>query len=148
MIERGLIVNIENNRAVVELAQRKECASCKLCSGVGGKQQLKVELDKIDLFEVGQEVVVEISSSETLKGGFFVFILPLIAFIMGAWGGPKVFELLNISIGADLERMIAGFGLLSLSLVAVTLLYRSEKKKQKLKPRIKVPLIMHKSQKL
>jgi len=138
MIERGKIVNIENDHATVEMAEGKECAGCRLCTGIGGKRQLKVALDQADLFKAGQVVEIEISSRETLLGGFFVFILPLIAFIIGAMHGPKIFKLFNISIGAELAAMSAGFLLLSVSLAAATALYRSKRKKQKLKTRIRI----------
>ena len=138
MIEHGKIVNIEDNDAVVELVEHEECKNCKLCSNIGGKRQLKIELNPSDDFNIGQEVVIEISSGETLLGGFFIFILPLIAFIIGALIGPEITRLLDISFDPNLAAIICGLVLLAISLIVAAFIYRSEKKKKKLTPKMRV----------
>ena len=137
MIERGKIVHIEDNHVEVELTEHEQCESCKLCSTSGGKRRIKIGLDLSHDFKSGQEVVIEISSSETLLGGFFVYILPLMAFIAGAVLGPKIFMLLHLSSDQNLAAVITGFFMLILTLAAVTAVYRSEKKKVKLTPKIR-----------
>ena len=60
----------------------------------------------------------------------------LIAFIVGALAGPMVFEVFNVSIADEVGAIIVGLVLLCAALFAAAAIYRSEKKKQKLKPKI------------
>ena len=137
MIERGTIVEINNGSAIVDLVENASCKSCGICAGGKDKRRLSVELPVDKDFEPGQQIEIEISSAETLKGGLAVFILPLIGFMIGAFTGKSIFSALGIELESDVASMIAGFLLLIIILAAVLLIYRSDSKSKKLTPHVR-----------
>ena len=136
MIEHGTITSVENGLAVIEIDENPQCENCRICTGSAGKKKMAVELPPNSTFAAGQQVEIEISSGQTLKGGFMVFIAPLIAYIIGALLGRKIFDAAGIEIEPNLAAIIFGFILSAIALAAATFMYRSEKRKQKLKPHI------------
>jgi sigma-E factor negative regulatory protein RseC len=137
MIEHGTIVEINNGSAIVDLQENESCKSCGICSGNSDKKRLTVELPLDRDYQPGQSIEIEISSAETLKGGLAVFILPLIAFMVGAFTGKSIFAALGIELDSDVASIIAGFALLVIVLAAVSIIYRSDSKSKKLTPHVR-----------
>lgn len=137
MIERGTIVEINDGSAIVDLQENKSCESCGICSGGKDKKRLTVELPRGRDYQPGQSIEIEISTSETLKGGLALFILPLIAFMIGAFTGKSIFSAIGIELERDVASIIAGFTLLVIVLAVVAIIYRSDSKSRKLAPHVR-----------
>jgi len=137
MIERGKIISVENQKALVELEENAACGGCGICKSSDGKRELTVELPQGKDFEPGQQIRIEISSAETLKGGFAIFIIPLIAFLIGAVLGDTIFSAAGVGLHGDIASIICGFLFLLIALAVASLIYRSDRKSRKLAPRVR-----------
>ena len=138
MIEQGLVVAVRLDSADIKIQKSEECKECNLCEGLGGERTLNVDVPRQVTLQIGQEVSVEISSGEMLKGGFMIFILPLLMFLVGAATGKPVLRVLFSDISADAAAVLTGSVLFVVSLAVAALIYRSENKKRKLKPQLKL----------
>jgi positive regulator of sigma E activity len=136
MIEKGKVVSIRENRALIMLSPSERCAGCRVCSQLqpGGKMALEVEA--VEGLHPGQEVTIQIDSRAILAGGWTVFILPLIAFIVGAVAAPELTRAVGIRMPGDLASIVLGGFLLSLTFLGIYLRARSPKYRKKLTPRI------------
>lgn len=97
---------------------------------------MSLELEAVEGLHPGQEVRIEIDSREMLKGGWSVFILPLIAFIVGAAVAPELVRGVGIAIPADLASILLGGLLLGLTFLVIYLRSRNRKPQKQVAPRI------------
>jgi len=136
MTEKGKVVSINEGRALIMLTPSDRCAGCRLCSQLqpGGKMSLEVQA--VEGLHPGQEVTVQIDSRAILTGGWTVFILPLIAFIVGAVAAPELTRAAGIRIPGDLSSIILGGFLLGLTFLGIFLRARSPRYRKKLTPKI------------
>jgi sigma-E factor negative regulatory protein RseC len=136
MIEKGRVVSIHQGRALIELVPGKECEHCNLCSGGVSGGKMSMELEAIEGLRAGHEVTIEIDSKEVLKGGWTVFILPLIAFIVGAAAAPDLTRVLGMRLRAEIASLLFGGLLLGLTFLGVYLRARRPSYLKRVTPRI------------
>jgi positive regulator of sigma E activity len=134
--EKGKVISIHEGKALVMLTPSEKCAGCNLCSQLqpGGKMSLEVEA--VEGLNPGQEVTIEIDSREMLKGGWTVFILPLIAFIVGAVVAPEIVRVIGLKMPKDVASIILGGFLLGITFLGIYLRSRRPRARDKLAPRI------------
>lgn len=82
MKEKGRIIEKKGKVVVVEIEKedRKGCASCGLCK-IWRKPYIEIESEED--FDIGDEVIIEVSEDIILKFSFFIYGLPLAGFIAG-----------------------------------------------------------------
>lgn len=78
--EEGLVVEVIGNIAKIKAGKHNDCKNCGACPGensviVTAKKQIDVK--------PGQRVVFEVKETNALKAAFVVFVLPLIAVLIG-----------------------------------------------------------------
>ena len=136
MTEKGKVISIHEGKALVMLTPSEKCAGCNLCSQLqpGGKMSLEVEA--VEGLHPGQEVTIEIDSREMLKSGWTVFILPLIAFIVGVVAAPEIVRVIGLKIPNDLASIILGALLLGVAFLGIYLRSRHPGHGSNLAPRI------------
>lgn len=79
--EEGMVIEAQEHIAKIKAARHSECKSCGACPG----NDSAIVTAKNDLGAVpGQRVIFELDETNSLKGAFVVFVLPLIAVFMGA----------------------------------------------------------------
>ena len=79
MKEHGKVVEAGSDTVVVEVKPHEECHKCGVC-GAGRPRRISVSGETARGFSVGDEVEVEIESSEMLKLYSFLYGIPLVAF--------------------------------------------------------------------
>lgn len=136
MIEKGKVISIDEGRALVMLVRSEKCGECRLCSQLQPRGGMSLEVEAVEGLHPGQEVTIEIDSREMLKGGWTIFILPLIAFIVGAVAAPELLPVVGITIPGDVASIILGGFLLGLTFLVIYLRARNPKHRQKLTPKI------------
>jgi len=85
MIEHvGTVVEVEGDRAVIELETNESCgssASCGCCSALqSGRRRLRVERNGL---EAGDDVEVTMPAASGYLSALVVFGLPLVLFVVG-----------------------------------------------------------------
>lgn len=114
--EQAIVVEVSAEEVWVETCRQTACQSCSAKSSCGhsllskissGKtQRLQVKTDKE--LQVGDQVVLGLDEGAFIRGSALVYLLPLLALIIGALAGDALF-------GQDslMSFVLAGAGLLA-----------------------------------
>ncbi len=136
MTEKGKVISIHEGRALILLMPSEKCGECRLCSQLQPGGRMSLEVEAMEGLHPGQEVTIQIDSREMLKGGWTIFILPLIAFIVGAVAAPDLMHAVGMRLPGDLASILLGGFLLGLTFLGIYLRSRGPKYRKKLTPRI------------
>ena len=136
MTEKGRVISVHERRALIELLPGEQCAHCSLCSQGSAGRKMSLELEAIEGLHPGHEVTIQIDSREVLKGGWTIFILPLMSFIVGAVAAPDIVRALGARVPSELASIAIGGFLLCLTFLGIYLRARNPKYQKKLTPRI------------
>ena len=81
MISTGLILNVENDKALVRFVRQSACGgNCASCGGCGAKP-IDVWIDNTLSLNPGDKVEIETESKKILFSAFITYIFPLLIFI-------------------------------------------------------------------
>jgi positive regulator of sigma E activity len=81
MQDTGIILSIENGKALVKLEHSHNCESCGLCTA--GKKKYEIEaIDNVGVSK-GDRVKIDIASAAVLKFTFSVYIIPILSALIG-----------------------------------------------------------------
>ncbi len=96
------------------------CESCHACEGGQNKAELKLDLSENHFAHIGDFAEVEMPSSKLLKASVLVYVLPLVAFLLGLALGYVLFP--------ASQALSAGLAILFLGVVLL-FVHLSEKKR-------------------
>jgi positive regulator of sigma E activity len=82
MKERGKILEVKENMAVVLMEEKEKCKSCGLCKKIISRQ-LVIEAENKIKAETGDIVEVEISEDDLFKISLFIYGFPFVGFVLG-----------------------------------------------------------------
>ncbi|MBN1464241.1 SoxR reducing system RseC family protein [candidate division KSB1 bacterium] len=82
MLETGTIISIDGQQAIVQLLRGDQCEGCHACHAFGENKMRLEALNSLGA-SVGDQVQVRIEPKLVLKGSMILFILPLIALLIG-----------------------------------------------------------------
>ena len=92
MIDRGVVKEVDNDAAVVEVTPHDGCKSCRnqrVCCADGSTAPFRVKASNWVNAKPGDDVVLDMASSAVLFSTVVVFVLPLIvctgAYVLGEW---------------------------------------------------------------
>lgn len=91
--ETGIVTKVEGDFAWVNTRSKLACSSCKVESSCGTSLLEKYLSDKVFISKinnelsakVGDQVVISIAESAVTKASFFVYSIPLLGLIIGAF---------------------------------------------------------------
>ena len=140
--EQGLVIAVEAGTVVVQTQRASTCGSCAskqdcgtsvLAKGMGkGVTNLRIVTDQ-DV-KVGDRVTLAIEESALLKGSLFIYLLPLVALILGALLGEYCSNLL--SIHNELLSVLFGVAGLVGSFLLARLNLHARQFQQRIQPKI------------
>lgn len=137
MRERGIVIDIKDGRALVEVTPAAGCGKNCSCSVVSGKPNLRrVELQAPEGVQPGALVTLEVSSGQVLASSAAVFLVPPVGFLAGALVSKPLFGAIGAGINPDLGMLICGAAGFLLGLFGTLLLTRRGSRLNWLKPRI------------
>lgn len=122
--ESGRVIAVEASAIWVETIQRSTCQACSQKSGCGSyslskfmpnkRNQIKVSLGEFASsdFQVGDFVQIAIGEGVVLKSAFIVYMLPIVAMIVGAGVGNHLSR-------SDLMAVLGGLLGLGVGFIAV-----------------------------
>lgn len=82
MIEKGKIIEIKGNYAVVLMEEKERCKGCGLCKKILHRQPI-LEVENNVNAKVGDSVEVLIDEDFLLKMSIYIYGLPLLGFLLG-----------------------------------------------------------------
>ncbi|MDW7651996.1 MAG: SoxR reducing system RseC family protein [Bacillota bacterium] len=91
MEQVGQVVDVKDDIAIVMVRRHETCSKCGGCGvAVSGKGENYVEAQNVVNAVVGQTVKVAMDTSHVLKASFVVYIVPIIALLIGIWLGQVI----------------------------------------------------------
>lgn len=126
MIENGIIKKLENNNAWVLLQKGEQCHGCTACRAFGDGSAEILAVNDINA-KPGDKVEIEIQPKQVVKHSAVVFLLPVLALIIGYFLGVKY--LTSLSISEEPAGIIGSLGLMIISYLFIVLYDRSTAKK-------------------
>ncbi len=129
MRHTGVILETKDHAALVRLSGAEECQSCGACGSAGelGKQP-QILVDNPIQAKPGQLVLVEFDPVQTVKSGLLVFMVPVVALLVGALAGRQVG-------GTDSAAVLGAVAALGLSALGVILYDRRLSRHTPVRPR-------------
>jgi sigma-E factor negative regulatory protein RseC len=83
LTEKGCVVSVKDDAAVVAMPMSKECESCGACLVAGeGKEVVLLARNEANARE-GDIVEVEIAAGRVVAAAFIIYVIPLILTIVG-----------------------------------------------------------------
>ena len=137
IVEMGEVVDSRDGFAVVLVKRSSACEGCGAkgaCHAFGGGRDARVSVENDVGAKTGDLVEIGIEEASLVKASFLVYIVPIIALLLGAATGQHFSE----QIGISEEGAAAFCGLLALigSLVIIRLFDPIFKKRRSMRPRI------------
>lgn len=110
MIDIARVISVSNNVARVVVRSEGSCGggSCAGCSGGCGASGGIIEAENTAGACVGQDVKIEMKTTEYLKAAILVYGLPLIMFLVGIISGNSVHDRLSVGMPGELFSVIMG----------------------------------------
>jgi sigma-E factor negative regulatory protein RseC len=117
MIEMGQIVSVEGSMATVKIRRGISCGSCTACGMAKDQSEISFRIANDLNAQIGDWVELELESKSLIKASLIVYLLPLIALILGVVGGYAIAG--QFSGNPDLYGAIGGILLTILSFVGI-----------------------------
>lgn len=95
--QKGIVLRKENSKITVKIEQKSTCSSCHArgaCTSLDKKdREIEIETKQADTYNIGDEVIVGISTKIGMKAVLIAFIIPLIILVIAIFACIKLFSL-------------------------------------------------------
>jgi len=111
--ETATVIEVHNQRVLLETQRKSVCQSCSVKSGCGtsslakvvGKRSSQFAVDKTMDVKVGDEVIIAIDENALVQGSLLIYFLPLIFMLITGMAAEYLFVNEMITI----VSVVAGF---------------------------------------
>ncbi len=83
MAEKGVVINIKKNLAVVKMTRQEACAKCKACIAGMEEKDMFIEAENACGAQVNDWVEVEIAPDGFINAVLIMYGIPFVAFMIG-----------------------------------------------------------------
>lgn len=95
--QKGIVIKKQENKVVVKIEQKSTCSSCHArgaCTSLDKKDK-EIEIKSKDTanYNIGDEVIITISTKLGMKAVLIAFVLPLILIVIALFLSIKIFSL-------------------------------------------------------
>lgn len=107
--QKGIVIKKQEDKLVVKIEQKSTCSSCHArgaCTSLDKKDK-EIEIKSKDTanYNIGDEVIITISTKLGMKAVFIAFVLPLILIVLALFLSIKIFSL-SQSISALISLLV------------------------------------------
>ena len=107
--QKGIVIKKQEDKLVVKIEQKSTCSSCHArgaCTSLDKKDK-EIEIKSKDTanYNIGDEVIITISTKLGMKAVFIAFVLPLILIVVALFLSIKLFTL-SQSISALISLLV------------------------------------------
>jgi sigma-E factor negative regulatory protein RseC len=96
--EQGIIQEIKRHKAIVRIQQTSACAHCQSRASCDvSKRDMLIEVSNDLLAKEGDWVEISVPEGTVLKLSLFIYIMPIMALLLGAFLGAAVAPLLQLN---------------------------------------------------
>jgi len=125
MQEKGIVTGFkENGLAVVKATGGEGCGSCGCrgaCQALGGGTERKITAVNRAGATVGDQVLLTIGSGSFLKASFVVYLLPILALVVGSVIGQKYSSQIWAGGNPETVSVLTGLFCLAVSFLVIRL---------------------------
>lgn len=114
----GRVIKIENGQMLISMKRDSACGYCESCAAGCESKEHIIKAKPRANFEVGDLVSIKVDSRKMLRGVMMVYLVPLLAFLLGIFVSNYIFSKLSFKV-QDFYSIIIGVVLLLISLVIV-----------------------------
>jgi len=138
MQETGIVEGLkENGFALVRATGGEQCESCKCqgaCHALGGGTERKITAVNRAGATVGDQVIMSIGSGSFLKASLILYLLPVLALVVGSVLGQKYSVQIWSSGNPEVVSVLTGLFCLVVSFVVIHLISGRLSQSQKYYP--------------
>lgn len=132
--EYGIVLKLENGNAVVGIKRNSACSSCGACELGSNHSQMYLTLENTVNAKPGDTVEIELPASQFLKASTILYLIPLMALILGIILGYYIGVYLNLN--AETFGAITGIIFTIFTYMSIRRLEPKFKKDSDLNPKI------------
>ncbi len=114
----GRVIKIENGQMLISMKRDSACGSCESCAAGCESKEHIIKAKLRANYEVGDLVSIKVDSRKMLRGVMMVYLVPLLAFLLGIFASNYIFSKFSFKV-QDFYSIIIGVVLLLISLVIV-----------------------------
>ncbi|SHH13937.1 SoxR reducing system RseC family protein [Tepidibacter thalassicus] len=120
MRQTGVVVDKNENMAILKIQRHSACASCGACGmGSGESKDITIEaLNKADA-NIGDFVEVDINAPNVLKAAIIAYVIPLFMLLVGIIVSDKILKFINYNKNIETMSAIIGFGFMVMAFVII-----------------------------
>ena len=95
--QKGIVIKKQEDKITVKIEQKSTCASCHArgaCTSLDKKdKEIDIKTKDVENYNIGDELVITISTKLGLKAVFIAFIIPLLLLVIALFLSIKIFSL-------------------------------------------------------
>lgn len=95
--QKGIVIKKQEDKLVVKIEQKSTCSSCHArgaCTSLDKKdKEIEITTKDVENYNIGDEVIITISTKLGMKAVFIAFVLPLILIVLALFLSIKLFTL-------------------------------------------------------
>lgn len=95
--QKGIVIKKQEDKVIVKIEQKSTCSSCHArgaCTSLDKKdKEIEIKTKDTQNYNIGDEVIITISTKLGMKAVFIAFVLPLILLVIALFLSIKLFSL-------------------------------------------------------
>ena len=107
--QKGIVIKKQEDKVVVKIEQKSTCSSCHArgaCTSLDKKdKEIEIKTKDIENYNIGDKVIIAISTKLGMKAVLIAFVLPLVLLIIAMFLSIKIF-LLSQSLSALISLIV------------------------------------------
>lgn len=127
--KRGLVKNISTDGWAMVVTERDDacsnCESAQFCHSLADCSRIETRVLNQAHAEVGDRVVISLSSASVFKGAMILYILPTVSLLVGAIGGFELHR--QLGVDETLAAILFGFTGLVLGFTIAKLISKNQR---------------------
>ena len=95
--QKGIVIKKQEDKVIVKIEQKSTCSSCHArgaCTSLDKKdKEIEIKTKDTANYNIGDEVIITISTKLGMKAVLIAFVLPLILIVLALFLSIKIFSL-------------------------------------------------------
>ncbi len=130
MKQYGVVIDVNEDRVTISVPRSSSCGeNCGSCSGHCEISKMEIDIENTLYAQIGDRVEIESETKEILGAAFLVYILPIVALLIGVIITYGVMAKMNYESN-DLVSLAVGLVFMALTFAGTSFYQKRKGKKQ------------------